>query len=221
MKHKVDCSLNVYKSRLVLQGNCIGYRYSIRMKIPNRPLGAFDVPVGLKASFELGLINRFSEVIAKNSADMKCKVEGDSIVSYDERGVKGISEERELILAFRRMEAECKAVLRFHHDFSNYAGEFRAMLSDAGLIGYGLGIEDSVDPVEMIYRVRFIGGESAWSCSLGDDICDADILDRDTAARINRVVDIFKLRFDGVSISWYASEKAWVHFSFNAVGGTK
>lgn len=64
------------------------------------------------------------------------------------------------------------------------------------------------------FETRFIGGYGAWS---GDeDICDADILNKDVCSKINEIVSGFNFKVEGkqVKLSWQTGEKAYTYFYF-------
>ena len=66
--------------------------------------------------------------------------------------------------------------------------------------------------IELLWQVRFLGGESAWS-GADEDICDADVLDKRVAKAVTSACQSFTAE-TGVNVFWCTGEKAWTYFDF-------
>lgn len=198
--------IDVRRCDLTLDGETIGYRYCLNFD-DNREY-TWDMEFDIAKKFEKAILNVCSSIQKGKSIAGK-EVDGVFRTSW-ERGVSEIDSTDTLKKMLKEFSVKAEAYAKLKSDAELYISKLKRSLRNEG-ISYedGREMEDG-----LCFSCRFIGGFGAWS-GCEEDICDADVLDRKVASRVDKVVKGLKKELGkGHDIYWTTGEKAWTYFYF-------
>lgn len=198
--------VNVRRSDLTLDGETIGYRYGINFDEDRQY--TWDMEFDVAKKFEK-VISNICSTLEKGRPIAGKEVDGVFRTSW-ERGVSEIDSAETLKKMLKEFSVKAEAYAKLKSDAEVYISKLKRALRNEG-IGYEDGREMEGGTC---FSCRFIGGYGAWS-GAEEDICDADVLDRAVAKRINTVVDEVRKQLDSKhKLTWNTGEKAWTYFYF-------
>lgn len=198
--------IGVRRCDLTLDGETIGYRYLINFD-ENREYN-WDMEFDIAKKFEKAILNVCSS-ITKGKPIAGKEVDGVFRTSW-ERGVSEIDSADTLKKSLKEFSVKAENYAKLKSDAEFYISKLKRALRREGL-GWK---EDIEMEGGTCFSCRFIGGFGAWS-GADEDICDADVLDRAVAKRINTVVAEVRKQLDSKhKLTWNTGEKAWTYFYF-------
>ena len=199
--------LDVNRFALVLDNEEIGYRYMICF---NNKRYVWDMDKSIIGTLEKGLKN--NGVVIKTGRPINGFMVGDVFKTKMEWGVTEIESVDALKKALKRMTSEYQDYIQLYDKIDVYFARLKTKLREFGAGGW---LEARDEYERLTWECRFLGGFGAWRGS-EEDICDADILDRNVSKLVDNAVKEVRKTLDSKhDLHWVTSEKAWCYFEFS------
>lgn len=195
----------------------LGVRYLFKLVVKNTvnnyKLLHVDVCLGEENNLVINFCNKANYSIQKvNPLFMRLK--NGMYVSNNEYGVvspNSTQELKDMLVAVSKKEKELVKMLSLKENSQqDNCSLMKSILKKKGVEFYQRDVEE--DLIGEL-SIRFLGGYRAWS---GDeDICDADILNKNVLEKIESAERTFNATSTLFNVSFVTGEKAWTYFYFD------
>ncbi len=196
----------------------LGVRYLFKLVVKdivnNYKLLHLDVCLGEENNLVINFCNRANYAVQK-AIPIFMRLKNGMYVSNNEYGVvspNSTQELKDMLVAVSKKEKELvKMISLKENSQQDNCNLMMSILKKKDIEFYQNDVEKDLTGE---LSIRFLGGFKAWS---GDeDICDADILNRNVLEKIESAVRTFNAKSTLFNVSFVTGEKAWTYFYFDA-----
>lgn len=196
----------------------LGVRYLFKLVVKdivnNYKLLHVDVCLGEENNLVINFCNKANYSIHK-AIPIFMRLKNGMYVSNNEYGVvspNSTQELKDMLVAVSKKEVELVKMLSLKENSQqDNCNLMMGILKKKGIEFYQRDVKRNLTGE---LSIRFLGGFGAWS---GDeDICDADILNRNVLEKIESAVRTFNATSTLFNVSFVTGEKAWTYFYFDA-----
>lgn len=196
----------------------LGVRYLFKLVVKDivndYKLLHVDVCLGEENNLVINFCNKANYTVRK-AIPIFMRLKNGMYVSNNEYGVvspNSTQELKDMLVAVGKKEVELVKMLSLKENSQqDNCNLMMGILKKKGIEFYQRDVKRNLTGE---LSIRFLGGFRAWS---GDeDICDADILNRNVLEKIESAVRTFNAKSTLFNVSFVTGEKAWTYFYFDA-----